>query len=332
MPTNAQLFRVRLASATGLSDSAIDAAWPEWWSDAADASPSAQAELRFSMARKLGLDPRSLLNDETPCFIWDDAAKYKNFAGDPLREKPAITAFGTALTRMLIKGVDSHRSIDGFTAQSLRGNLLHSQPFIRLTDLLGLVWAVGIPAIHLKVFPLSAKRMCAMTVRVMDRSAVLLAKDSMYPASVAFHVAHEIGHIVLGHVENGSALVDMEDPAEREDLGDDEEQAADRFALELLTGDPEFRVAKQGRGRNAHELAEQAMKVGPLRRIEPGTLALCYGHATHEWQTVQSAMKLIYSEAIPAWSVTNRIAHSQLNWEQLSDESASYLRAIMGGI
>lgn len=105
MPNNAQEFRVRLATATGLSDSAIDAAWPEWWSEAADASASARAELRFSVARNLGLDPRSLLDDESPRFLWDDSAKYKNFKGDVEREKPAITAFGSSVARTLLKAL-----------------------------------------------------------------------------------------------------------------------------------------------------------------------------------------------------------------------------------
>jgi hypothetical protein len=332
LPTNAQQFKVRLASATGLSDSAIDAAWPEWWSDDADSSPSAQAELRFSIARNLGLDPRSLLDDEAPQFLWDDSAKYKNFSGDPQRDKPAITSFGISVARILVKGVGSHHPLEGITAASLRTHILRNQPFVRFVDLLALLWGVGVPTIHLRVFPLSAKRMCAMATKTGDRSAVLLAKDSLYPAPMAFHLAHEIGHIALGHVTQGSALIDMDDPAEHANDGDDEERAADAFALELLTGDPQFRVEKKGTGNNADELARQALAVGPAHQIEPGTLALCYGYTTNEWPTVQAAMKQIYTSEIPVWSVTNNIARGQLQWDQLSDENESFLRAVMGGV
>lgn len=332
MLTDARKFKVRLASATGLSESAINAAWPDWWSDDADSSPSAQAELRFSLARKLGLDPGSLLDDESPRFLWDDSAKYKNFTGDDAREKPAITAFGMSMARLLTQCVDSGPTLEGMTAAKLRASLLHAYSFVRLQDLLSLLWGVGIPTIYLKVFPVAAKRMCAMSVRTTDRYAILLAKDSMYPASVAFHLAHEIGHIALGHVGIGSALVDMDDPAEREKSEDKEEQDADAFALELLTGDAKFKVSKKGRGRSASELAAQALEVGPARQIEPGTLALCYGHATQEWATVQNAMKTIYTHEIAAWSVTNRIANIQLKLDVLTDENASFLHAVMGGV
>ncbi len=36
-----------------------------------------------------------------------------------------------------------------------------------------------------------------MAVRVGDRSSVLLGKDSSYPATIAFYLAHELGHIAL---------------------------------------------------------------------------------------------------------------------------------------
>jgi hypothetical protein len=332
LATNAHQFRARLLSATGLSESAIDAAWPEWWSDAADASPSAQAELRFSIARKLGLDPRSLLDEEAPRFFWDDTAKYKNFSGDPVKDKPAIAAFGMSVGAMLARGVQNTHPLEGLNAATLHRSILANQPFVRLADLLAFVWGIGIPTIHLKVFPLSAKRMCAMVVKTGERYAILLAKDAMYPAWIAFHLAHEIGHILLGHIVNGTALIDMDDPAERTTQPDEEELAANRFALELLTGNPEFRVEKRGMGSRAEELAQQVLNVGRQIGIEPGTLALCYAHTTKEWQTVQAAMRQIYTGGKPAWSETNHWAHRQLQWDALSDESASFLHAVMEGI
>lgn len=332
MPDNAQRFKSRLAKSTGLTDAAISAAWPEWWSDAADASPSAVAELRFSVARQLGLDPRSLLEDDEPRFFWQDSAKFKNFKGDAARERPAITSFGTSVGRMLIKATPTVVSLEQITAAELRDSILAQKPFVSLLELLAFLWGIGIPVIHLRVFPLAAKRMCAMAVRVHGRYAVLLAHDSQYPAKVAFHLAHEIGHIALGHVGEDSALIDMEDPSEFVEERDEEEVAADRYALHLLTGDPDFKVVRDGQGRSAAQLATQVLRVGREYGIEPGTLALCYGHETRDWPTVQAAFSKIYNAAIPAWSVTNHVAERQLAWDALGDENASFLHAVMGGV
>jgi hypothetical protein len=329
--STAHEFRLRLAKSTGLSDSAINAAWPEWWSDAADASPSAQAELRFSLARNLGLDPLTVLDEQAPQFIWDDSAKYKNFKGDDERDKPAVTAFGKSVARMLVKSVKQAVSLKGISASELRGLILKNNQYVGLVELLATMWGVGVPVLHLRVFPLTAKRMSAMVTSSKDRFAILLAKDSTYPASIAFYLAHEIGHIACGHVEAGSALLDMEE-LEAPQEEDPEESEADRYALELLTGDPDFEIQKQGAGHNAHELANRALKLGPQLRIEPGTIALCYGYATGEWPVVQNAMKHIYTNAAPAWEVVNKIAAGQMAWDDLSDENAHFLKAVMGGV
>ena len=40
--------------------------------------------------------------------------------------------------------------------------------------------------------------MAAMSVQVGAGTAMLPAKDSSYPAQIAFYLAHEIAHIALG--------------------------------------------------------------------------------------------------------------------------------------
>lgn len=149
---NASELRSRLKK-LGLSDPAIKAAWPRWWSDEADTSVSARVDLRFSVARKLGLDPRSLLDEEQPRFVWRDEARFKHLSGEGDLERSAITSFGKALGSVLITASPPPIPITGSTAQDLRKVILRQkQSYIRLLDLLSLCWSVGIPVIHLRVF------------------------------------------------------------------------------------------------------------------------------------------------------------------------------------
>ena len=99
--TESERFRTRLKR-VGLSDSAINAAWPDWWSDDADPSSSARLELRFSVARKLGLDARSVLDEEgVPRFIWKDEARFKHLSGETDLERAAISSFGRSIGALL---------------------------------------------------------------------------------------------------------------------------------------------------------------------------------------------------------------------------------------
>jgi hypothetical protein len=196
--------------------------------------------------------------------------------------------------------------------------------------LLATCWALRIPVIHLRVFPLEAKSMHAMVVGVDGRFAILLGHDASYPAPVAFWLAHELGHVMLGHLANAPALIDLEDPALARDR-DEQEDEADRFALTLLTGSPEPDIQTNVDHFNAPTLAAAVLRAGDQYGVEPGTLALCLAHGRGLWRVAMTAMKFIYNEPKPAWREVNGIADGELDWDLLGDEAAHYLRNVMIG-
>lgn len=312
----------------GLAEQLISAAWPGWWDEAAEESVSARAELRFSLARKLGLDPRSLV-EGNPRFSWREAGRFKHLTTEDESHRDVLTAFGSALGALLTQATPSAPHPTEIAPEILRSAVLRRQPFVRLVDLLGICWSLGVPTIHLRLFPLASKRMAAMAVGTGPRNAVLLGKDSDYPAHIAFYLAHEMGHIALGHVKDPRVLVDFEYlPGGSNDA---EEAAADAFALSLLTGQADPRVVAL-KGHSAKELARVALEVAPSLGIEPGTLALCFGYATQEWATSNAAMPYIYENRKPVWREINELAQTQLDLSRVGDDSSDYLRAVLGGI
>src|SRR5437867_12991406 len=97
MAEDAKQLRERLRR-VGLTDSSIGAAWPRWWSDEAESSASARAELRFGIARRLGLDPRSLFEEtEAPRFTWTTQARFNHLSGENELERAGITSFRQAV-------------------------------------------------------------------------------------------------------------------------------------------------------------------------------------------------------------------------------------------
>lgn len=320
----------RQLKAIGLSEGAIKAAWPAWWSSDADASPSAKLELRFSLARKLGIDPRSLLDAEgTPRFMWRDEARFKHLSGESDEQRAAISSFGRALAALLVSATEATQ-LPELEALSLRALVLKSQPFVRLVDLLSICWSIGIPVVYLRVFPQRRKRMAAMAVRIRERGAILLGRESRYPAQVAFYLAHELGHLLLGHIEGGRAIVDLADSHPPPSEDDPEERAADRFALQLLTGSPKPLVATESKRYNAPGLASAVLGAGPKLGIEPGTLALCFGYSTQKWALVNSAMRFIYRHSMPVWDVVNRAALQELKMDRIPEDARSYLTTVLG--
>ena len=112
--------------------------------------------------------------------------------------------------------------------------------------------------------------------------------------------------------------------------GDREEEDADRYALNLLLGTPEPVIQTNISRFNSTQLAQAVLEQGPPQQMEPGTLALCLGFAKGVWPTAIGELRYIYSEEKPVWQEVNRIAERQLDLASLSDDSADYLRKVMG--
>lgn len=328
--TEAQRIRRSLRQA-GLTSSAIDAVWPGWWSEDAEGSLSATAELRYSLARRLGFSPRSLFEDE-PTFTWSDDTRFKNLGTATAHDAAILASFSVAVGRAAVGSTEaSGPSLRGTSAHVLRSQLLLSQTWVDLLGLLSLCWGVGVPVLYLEVFPLPSKHMHAATTRIDSRDAILLGRSSSYPAQVAYYLAHEIGHIALGHSAGSAALVDVDDPLQVADR-DDDEVAADRFALELLTGNPDPQIEWTDEDFSGAQLAEVALRQGPPLGIDPGVLALCVGHRSGRWpQTFRALSILQDGQQLDLPSQINALARSQIDWSALTADAAEYLDAVLGG-
>lgn len=310
----------------GVSGQAIDAAWPRWWSEELADDPSGRTELRFALARRLGLSPTSLLGERVR-FMWNDEARFKHLSASDEAHRAALASFGMAVGGSLLRATPDGPGMEGVAAADLRAAILAERPVVDLRALVFTCWAVGIPVIHLRVFPLPAKSMHAMVVESNRRHAVLLGRDAAFPAQAAFTLAHELGHVALGHLDGASAIVDMDDPATASER-DEQERAADRYALEVLTGSsaPQFRT--DGGDYNAAGLARAALDAGAASRIEPGTLALILAYQTGEWAVAIAALRFIYGRPRPIWRDVNEVARSQLDWRGIGDDAGEWLERV----
>jgi hypothetical protein len=171
--------------------------------------------------------------------------------------------------------------------------------------------------------------MQAMTVKVKGRYAVLLGYESKYYARLAYILAHELGHIILGHLENSESLLDMDDPLTAEDL-DSEEVEAGRAAFVLLTGRDDPQVQANIPSYRATQVAQAARDAADREGIEPGILALCLGHATGNWQETFGALKMISPGAQPVGDQINELAANQFDWSALSHANRDYLAQVIG--
>ncbi len=187
---------------------------------------------------------------------------------------------------------------------------------------------LGVPIIHLRVFPLDAKRMHAMAAKAAGRHAILLGHDAHYPALVAFTLAHEIGHIMLGHIASSSAIIDVGDPL-GVPQGDAEEEEADRYALELLLGTsrPDIRT-NVSQFSSCNRPSRARARAGPADRTAHAALCLAFSKSCGRSRTPRCSTSIRNRSRSGRNSI--RSPHQELDLAALSDDDADYLRNIMG--
>lgn len=319
---------IRELRQAGLTARAIDAAWPEWWSEEARTSTSAATELRFTLARRLGLSPSALLQDR-PVFLWRDEARFKSLSATEA-EREVITSFGMGIARLLISAAPAPDVEPIEDPLRLRAELLQGAPAVGFDQVASAAWAFGIPVVYASILPTASKRMHAMSVQVDGRFAIVLGRQYTHRSHAAYAIAHELGHCLLGHLSTTSAIVEMDDPVEVGAVGDEEERAADRFALEVLTGSPEPQIQASDDDFNAIQLAYAALAASPEYGIDAGVLALCLGHRTGLWRQAFGALKRIPPGRQNVGRIINALAWTQLRVEELSGDGHEYLANILG--
>lgn len=319
----------------GLSAGSIEAAWPQWWSEDAVGSPAAEAELRFSLARKLGLSASSLLRDE-PTFVFRGHSSFKRASMKDQIEELSISAVAQSLGRLVANATLAPvRELP--SAKEARSALLRSNPYISLGALLTLCWSCGIPVVYQAVFPLTAKRMDAMTVLVGDRPVILLARRTQFPAFLSFMIAHELGHIALNHLQGDDALADFSSgqlqlgPTTGAGLSfDDDETAANAYALDLMTGRSDFEVVSSQSDFNPAQVSDAALRASREYAIDPGFVALALARSTDQWASVTASLKALGLTDEKLFEQVNEIALRELDESQLSSDNWDYVLRALG--
>jgi hypothetical protein len=174
--------------------------------------------------------------------------------------------------------------------------------------------------------------MAGMVLRYRGRFAIVLAHAYAENARQGFVLAHELGHIVLGHLTDDGLLVDESIESVEETLRrtnqDDEEVQADNFALEILRGDFQLRPF-QGLGRSPAMIAAAALQAAQGTTVDPAHLILSHAHDTHDWRNATQAMRYLQG-AREAHSIIREVFEAEANVDELSEDEIAYLYDMQG--
>jgi hypothetical protein len=300
---------------------------PSWWDDAAAETEGGYAEALVLLSRHLGIDLDGLWNEDAALALNESVGcKFKKTKSVETSELSIARALGTQVAKLVALGAPAPVGLPG-SAKEVRQEILDSgRPWVDLEGLVDLCWSRGVAVVPFSVLPTGAKKMDGFSARIDSRPVIVICRRDRFCARLLFILAHELGHLVLGHLHSNSALVDE---AVRKNAEDDEEKAANRFALEVLTGSPEMRVLATGTWPSATQLAAEVKQLGKRLGIDPGHCALNYAHSmgSQFFPVGQAALKLLEPEG-DAQGMLRRKLIERLDWSTLPQDGAEFLMRV----
>lgn len=302
---------------------------PSWWSDEAAGTSAGLSQVLLLLARRLGLDYAALRDDAAALVAASGPAfKLKKSTANLDARAVATTArVATHVARLVAHAAPAATVPWLNRAADIRKAILATRACVDLAGLIDHCWNSGIVVLHLE-FP-KARQLHGLAVRVAGAPVVVLFDGRKPTAWSLFVLAHELGHLALGHLAEDGVLVD-----EQIDEGsvDAEELAANRFAIEVLTGAPDWHPDASGRWPNAVGLAESARRLGASRRIDPGHVVLNFGrhvqtNGAPAWGLVGAALKHIDPEG-DGPVLVRRALVERLRWDELNDDAREYVERL----
>jgi len=303
---------------------------PSWWDDSATTG-SGGVELALRIAEGTGLNPTSLLQDQPqPTAKNIEGVRYKGDGSMSESCRECVIGICRRVSQLAIEATKDRRQADvGQSPIGIRDSILaKGNPWVSLESLANFCWDLGVPVLPVRQFPSKIKKPDGMVLSMNGRPAIVVCKNAKPTAWMLFILAHELGHVLEGHLENGD-IVDLK-VTDTIDEDDEVEAAADRAAIAMLTGDPNTSYRLNSPAPKAKELASKASEAGNRDGVDPGHIVLNYVHGLNGpfYALGNKALSILEPNANALKSLA-KIAGERMDLSNLSEDHAEYLLRMM---
>ncbi|MGZ8915190.1 MAG: ImmA/IrrE family metallo-endopeptidase [Methylobacter sp.] len=302
----------------GYNPKYIKSLLPDWWDNEIAETPAGLQQVSLILGQTFGIRAETLWTENAePDLNLPKGIRFKrreNIVDDDLNVACAVAR---SLARIVLKVFPTKPRPDFYPdAGVLRKQLLVGKKWITFHDVLIYCLNLGIAVIHLHHLPIKAKKMEGLAFEQSGRPVIVLTQNHPHGYAL-FDLVHELGHITLGHVTAEHSIVDQKIDAEADD---EDERAANRFALELLTGDPECKIVPTGRNLNGDELATAAIHYGEKNQIDPLHIILNYAYSKNHWGAANAAINQIAKNTATDQEILRTALLQSLELDNLSED------------
>ncbi len=213
----------------GLARSAIDRFFiPAWCDSLALEDAGARQAAFLEIAKRLGVTYTELVSDEIPLRL-DVRQQGSAFKKNKNKEAAKLVTsrfIGIRLSDVIAEAYSRSREFVNFSRKDVRKcreSILVGEPWISFNALLNFCWQCGIPVVYRKGE--KGQAFDGLSIMTEKGIPIIILASERNTAWTAFHLAHELGHIMLGHLD-----------MDQEEMTKEQEDDAVNFAHSLLCG------------------------------------------------------------------------------------------------
>jgi Zn-dependent peptidase ImmA (M78 family) len=229
------------------------------------------------------------------------------------------TSIASHISRLVLKNYISVSN----NPQLVRDWILKKRPCIDLDGLLYFCWEHGIPVVHPSIYV--QKKIKGMSsfggMLAMYQNNPIIVIGSVTQKSetlLSFCLAHELGRIACGHLQNGILV----DELFSDELSDAERTEADAFATSLLFGKVTLLWHEK---LNSKKLYSEAIRLSRIYKVSSSFVTLNYAWHTKDWQGAMAVLKKLEPEANAPEKI-NDFFNQYLQPQNIDEDSRDFLR------
>jgi Zn-dependent peptidase ImmA (M78 family) len=301
-----------------------DRALPTWWDADIEDDPTVVAEAAGYIAKRLGLDVTSVFTPDAAIeFKGKTQTKFKKRKNTDEQSLEVTQGLALRVAEIVQYATPLTYELSRLSAAEIRQRLLVDAPAVCLSNLVSFCGSIGIPVVHYADLPQGVKKVDGLVACFNGQPVIVICCAKQSYAWLAFILAHELGHILCGHV-TGSVFIDEDIAKEEQDI---EEIEANEFAATLLLGNFKNHIWQQVRYPSV--LVNQAKELAILYQLDPATICLNYAWQTKDWSSGMAAVNQLEKKANAPALINRYLAH-HLDWERLDRDTQDYLRLVLG--
>lgn len=331
-PTPLDPFLARLRSAGFDSAHVRRALLPAWWDDDVAATEAGLYAALNHVASRLGVSVAALRGGEPLVLAANCAVRHKLAKGTSPKDVQLAELLALRVAQAVV-GAAGPSCQPVPDAGTVRQRILGTgAPWVDFEHLLDWCWDNGVVVLHVSDFPKKTKKPHGFASLLHGRPFIVLCWNERRPSWVLFHLAHELGHLALGHVTEGALLVDEKIDAESHET---EEAQANAYALTVITGKGDRDLASSGRWPITAEMVKAAREYGASHQIDPGHVALNYARTmtgrtgARFFALAGAALRELEPGADAVEMVRDRLAR-RLDWDALHDDARDFVEQMTG--